>query len=108
RVADENWDTSRLYEYSMGKAVSNGKIWVVDIDSKDKVLLNSIDTSITLYEPITGYPKTKAIIPTVNGFHLLTSKFNVQSLQKDYPEVEVKKCNPTLLYYPNSLSDETI
>ena len=108
RVADENWDTSRLHEYSMGKAVSNGEIWVVDIDSKDMDYITAVRSTIDECDPVSDKTKLIKIIQTKNGFHLLTSKFNVQQLAENYPEVTVCKCNPTLLYYPDTLNSSKI
>jgi hypothetical protein len=49
-------------------------------------------------------PKIEAIIPTKNGHHLITKKFDVTVFAKLYPNVDIQKKNPTLLYYPKSLS----
>ena len=46
---------------------------------------------------------TKFIIPTKNGFHLITDRFDVLEFKKNYPEVDIQKKNPTLLYLPDSL-----
>ena len=53
--------------------------------------------------------KIYATIPTKNGYHLITGRFDVMvfnktmSLQGDVPDIQKK--NPTLLYLPNSLED---
>jgi hypothetical protein len=49
-------------------------------------------------------PKIEAIIPTKNGHHLITKRFNTQTFKEKYPEIDIQKKNPTLLYYPNSLT----
>ena len=48
-------------------------------------------------------PKVEAIIPTKNGHHLITKRFDVMSFKQEYPDIDIQKKNPTLLYYPNSL-----
>jgi hypothetical protein len=48
-------------------------------------------------------PKVEAIIPTKNGHHLITKRFDVQAFKEKYPDVDIQKKNPTLLFYPNSL-----
>jgi hypothetical protein len=48
-------------------------------------------------------PKVETIIPTKNGHHLITKRFDTQSFKEKYPDVDIQKKNPTLLYYPNSL-----
>jgi hypothetical protein len=43
------------------------------------------------------------LIPTKNGFHFITKRFDVMEFKKHYPDIDIAKKNPTLLYYPNSL-----
>ncbi len=42
-------------------------------------------------------------IPTKNGIHLITKPFKVETFRKSFPDIDVQKKNPTLLYYPKSL-----
>jgi hypothetical protein len=44
------------------------------------------------------------MIPTKNGVHLITKRFDVMQFKKQYPDVDIQKKIPTLLYLPNSLS----
>ena len=37
-------------------------------------------------------------IPTKNGYHLITTPFNLQKFQEEYPDIDVHKNNPTILY----------
>jgi hypothetical protein len=49
-------------------------------------------------------PKVIATIPTKNGYHLITDRFDVYDVSKNvFPHVDIQKKNPTLLYLPNSL-----
>jgi hypothetical protein len=43
------------------------------------------------------------VIPTKNGFHLITKKFNVMEFKEKYPDLVIQKKNPTLLFLPQSL-----
>lgn len=82
--------------------------WVVDVDDnsnsypiKDKVY--NIETFIDkMCEPKDVYPyrgsKVIINIPTKNGVHLITTPFNLQQFKKEYPDIDVHKNNPTLLY----------
>ncbi|WP_265091158.1 hypothetical protein, partial [Acinetobacter baumannii] len=45
-----------------------------------------------------------AEIPTMNGCHLITKPFNLQKFKEKFPEIDVHKNNPTILYIPNSLT----
>jgi hypothetical protein len=51
---------------------------------------------------LTG-PKIEAIIPTKNGYHLITKRFDSELFARRYPDIDVQKKNPTMLYYPDSL-----
>jgi len=48
--------------------------------------------------------KIIANIPTKNGTHLITERFDVKTFSEKYPEIDIQKKNPTLLYLPNSLN----
>jgi hypothetical protein len=40
---------------------------------------------------------------TKSGFHIVTQPFNLLKFKQRYPDVDVQKKNPTLLYFPDSL-----
>jgi hypothetical protein len=48
--------------------------------------------------------KTIEIIPTKNGFHYITYRFDVMEFKKHYPDIDIQKKNPTILYIPDSLN----
>jgi hypothetical protein len=48
--------------------------------------------------------KIYSTIPTKNGYHLITGRFDVLMFKNVYPDIDIQKKNPTLLYLPNSLS----
>ena len=46
----------------------------------------------------------KAEIPTKNGVHLIVERsFNLQKFKEAFPNIDVHKNNPTVLYVPKSL-----
>ena len=51
-----------------------------------------------------GKEQGMTFIKTRSGFHIITQPFNVMKFKERYPEVDIQKKNPTLLYYPNSLN----
>lgn len=95
-----------LFDSVVGQIKTNEKRWIVDIDTKDENVVNRIIKMINTIQPASD--KIEAVIPTKNGCHLITKKFNVQEFKKfmnlggDIPEIQKK--NPTLLFLPNSLS----
>lgn len=102
RIQDGNYNQRNLFDSVVGQIKTREKRWVVDVDTKDTKELLKIQHSIDHCRPH-GIDKIEMIIPTKNGFHLITGRFDVQEFKKHYPEVEIQKKNPTLLYYPNSL-----
>lgn len=76
--------------------------WVIDIDGPTN---GEISEFIEYQcEPIVknfnGYVISKIIeyIPTKNGYHIITTPFNLQQFKEKYPDIDVHKNNPTLLY----------
>ena len=78
--------------------------WVVDIDDTSTDFTRLMDMSIATYEPVKYdeqgryCSKVIATIPTKSGYHLITTPFNLQQFKKEYPDIDVHKNNPTLLY----------
>ena len=80
--------------------------WVVDIDNCDfRKGLDEIEDFIDYkcdpkIDPINVGFDTKIIadIPTKSGYHLITISFNLQQFKKEYPDIDVHRNNPTLLY----------
>lgn len=80
--------------------------WVVDIDNCDfRKGLDEIEDFINYkcdpkIDPINVWFDTKIIedIPTKSGYHLITTPFNLQQFKEKYPDIDVHKNNPTLLY----------
>lgn len=95
-----------LFDSVVGQIKTNEKRWIIDIDTKDKDVVDRISKLINSIQPCGE--KIEAVIPTKNGYHLITKKFNVLEFKKfmnlggDIPEIQKK--NPTLLFLPNSLS----
>ena len=71
--------------------------WVIDVDdiSNDKIV-GDIVVFISGLEPIGD--KFIVAIPTKSGCHLITTPFNLQKFKEKYPDIDVHKNNPTLLY----------
>jgi hypothetical protein len=48
--------------------------------------------------------KVETVLPTKNGYHLITSKFDVKTFKEKFPDIDIQKKNPTLLYLPKCLN----
>ena len=101
RIKNGNHNQKGLFDSVVGQIKTKEKKWIVDIDTKDIEEMRSIQVTINGCKP-EGL-KTKFIIPTKNGFHLITDRFDVMEFKKKHPDVDIQKKNPTLCYYPKSL-----
>jgi hypothetical protein len=117
RIQSGQINQKNVFDSVVGQIKTQEKRWIVDVDDKEvsPLMIAHIEYECT---PITeikfddagipiGYeigPKIEAIIPTKNGHHLITKRFNTQTFKEKYPEIDIQKKNPTLLYYPNSLT----
>ena len=91
----------KLTEEMAGKYVADGatKTWIVDIDSKDENFINEVSDVVNDCMPKGN--KIVDLIPTKNGYHLITKPFNIQEFRQTYKEgeIDIQKNNPTLLYF---------
>jgi hypothetical protein len=102
RIRDGVSNQKGLFDSVVGQIKTQEKRWVVDIDTKEKSFIEEVATFINVKcDPIRD--KINGIIPTKNGYHIISDKFNVMTLKEKYPEIDIQKKNPTLLYLPNSL-----
>ena len=101
RIKNGSQNQKGLFDSVVGQIKTQEKRWIVDIDTKDKKFLRDITMDLMEIQPVGN--KVEKVIPTKNGFHLITQKFNVMEFSKLYPDVDIQKKNPTLLYYPNVL-----
>jgi hypothetical protein len=101
RIQDGNTNQKGLFDSVVGQIKTQEKRWVVDIDTKDEIVREDIRAFINGLRPA-GY-KCICEIPTKNGYHLITERFDVLEFKKKYPEIDIAKKNPTILYVPYSL-----
>lgn len=90
-----------LFDSVVGQIKTQEKRWIVDVDTTDKKFLRDITMDLMEIQPVGD--KIEKVIKTKNGFHLITCKFNVMEFKRLYPDVDIQKKNPTLLYLPSSL-----
>ena len=92
----------KVIESSAAESIPKNKLWVVDIDTTDEKVISKIIEAIECCE--SGYSlNTKAVVPTINGVHLITHPFNVKQIEPlmcQY-DFKVEKNRFTLLYYSN-------
>jgi hypothetical protein len=124
RIQNGQHEQQNLFDSVVGQLKTYEKRWIVDVDSKDEnhlmEIMNHINehcrpfvnkseihthTSAGVVISYERVPKCITTIPTKNGFHIITERFDVMEFQKRYPELDIQKKNPTLLFLPNSLED---
>ena len=117
RIQNGQHNQKGLFDSVVGQIKTGEKRWIIDVD--DMMEASPLMMAYIEYQcaPISkprfdaaglpdGWevgPKIEAIIPTKNGHHLITKKFDVMKFKEKYPDLDIQKRNPTLLYYPDSL-----
>lgn len=108
RVQNGHYNQNHVFDSIVGQIKTYEKRWIIDIDTKDKNELLEICDWINNHCPPfnDGEDNSKIIkmIPTKNGIHLITEKFDLSKFKEKYLDIDVQKKNPTLLYYPESLN----
>lgn len=109
RIRNGQTNQKNLFDSVVGQLKTYEKRWIVDIDgvSIDAFAHNPDQIEIRSYinelQQEAGQSQEMTFIRTREGFHIITAPFNLQKFKQRYPEIDVQKKNPTLLYLPNSL-----
>jgi hypothetical protein len=101
RIQSGQINQQHVFDSVVGQIKTQEKRWIIDVDNKDVKELVRITEVVHATRP--EGDKLDACIPTKNGYHLITKKFDVKMFWNVFPHIEIQKKNPTLLYYPNSL-----
>lgn len=100
-LSQENYHgVKHLYSTSVGRCKSSEKTFLVDIDTKEKEFVDECIKCINNdCQPLDNINKVILTVPTLHGFHIITKPFDLKHFGESYPNVDVHKNNPTLLYY---------
>jgi hypothetical protein len=109
RIQSGQINQQHVFDSVVGQIKTQEKRWIVDIDTKDEIVREDIRAFINGLRP-DGY-KCICEIPTKNGVHLITKRFDVMEFTNRLTKrgevvPDVQKKNPTLLYYPTSLDSD--
>jgi hypothetical protein len=109
KIRNGQTNQKNLFDSVVGQLKTNEKRWIVDIDTKSIHIKNMMVNIIDSVRPTDKGSKIEAIIPTKNGIHLITKRFDVMEFGKQLAQrgeavPDIQKKNPTLLYLPKSLS----
>jgi hypothetical protein len=100
RIQDGNHQQQSLFDSVVGQLKTYEKRWIIDVDGPEPMALHSIIDSLR-----PEGPKVIAKIPTKNGTHYITERFDVMEFKEYFPDIDIQKKNPTLLFLPNSLEE---
>jgi hypothetical protein len=113
RIQDGNLKQQHLFDSVVGQLKTYEKRWIIDIDDVSMDSFTHAEYYVSMREYINelqeeaGKDKSMTFVKTKSGFHIITQPFNVMKFKERYPDVDIQKKNPSLLYLPNSL-DENI
>lgn len=101
---------SRVWDHATGKQRAKGykPLWLVDVDTDNIEVIERVYECI--YDARPEGHKVVAKIPTLQGYHLITTGFDSAQFGaylEDYgiTDISIQKDNPTLLYYDNNGRD---
>jgi len=89
----------KLYASTVGGTQSDpDKTWVIDLDNEEA--LPEFYTPMLNFIGSLRENAVVALIPTLNGLHIIARPFNRMEFAKIYPNVDIHKDNPTIMYAP--------
>lgn len=103
RIKNGQNNQAGLFDSVVGQIKTHEKRWIIDVDTKNEIQLSAVRLVINKYCKPEG-DKVYETIPTKNGYHLITDRFDVLEFKKHFPDIDIQKKNPTLLYLPDSLN----
>ena len=101
----QNWKGLKsMYSTACGQSyLSSDKKFIVDIDdiAQDDKKLKEMEEYIYYLRGHGGENSDKVFmkVKTKSGYHLITYPFDLGEFSKKYPDIDVHKNNPTLLYF---------
>jgi hypothetical protein len=111
RIQSGQINQQHVFDSVVGQIKTQEKRWIIDVDTQSIHIKNMMINIIDGVRPTDDGSKIEAIIPTKNGIHLITKRFDVMEFTNRLSErgevvPDVQKKNPTLLYYPTSLDSD--
>ena len=100
QMHNKNYKATRA-AYNTVCGVHNGgdKVWLLDVDEEYSVdKIRELSLFIGGCQP--EGDKVLAVVPSRDGYHLITNGFDTREFVRLYPEIEIHKNNPTNLYIP--------
>ena len=101
-LSENNVGLKGAYSTACGKSyITSDKKFVIDLDDENasqEKAMEIIDFITHKCEPL-DQNKFCYRVQTAHGIHLITTPFNTQKFGQQFPDIDVHKNNPTLLYF---------
>lgn len=101
KIKNESYNnTHSLFTTACGKCCAEkNKKWIVDLDDSYADMVGRMSHVINALEPKDNTMKVIYSFKTVNGVHLICTPFRLDKFSLMFPEIDVHKDNPTLVYF---------
>ena len=101
-LSENNMGLKGAYSTACGKSyITSDKKFVIDLDDENasqEKIKEIVDYITNECEPL-SHNKLCYRVDTVHGMHLITTPFNTAKFYQKFPDIDVHKNNPTLLYF---------
>ncbi len=88
------------YSTACGKSyIHNDKKFIIDLDGENVDKIVDILNFVEIWCDPKAEAKFLYKVPTAHGIHLITKPFNTTLFTEKYPDIDIHKNNPTLLYF---------
>ena len=101
-LSENNMGLKGAYSTACGKSyITSDKKFVIDLDNENasqEKIKEIVDYITNECEPL-SHNKLCYRVDTAHGMHLITTPFNTAKFYQKFPDIDVHKNNPTLLYF---------
>ena len=101
-LSENNMGLKGAYSTACGKSyITADKKFVIDLDDENasqEKIKEIVDYITNECEPL-SHNKLCYRVDTAHGMHLITTPFNTAKFYQKFPDIDVHKNNPTLLYF---------
>ena len=101
-LSENNMGLKGAYSTACGKSyITSDKKFVIDLDDENasqEKIKEIVDYITNECEPL-NHNKLCYRVDTAHGMHLITTPFNTAKFYQKFPDIDVHKNNPTLLYF---------
>ena len=103
RIYNKQYENRYIFSKAVDHTKKGGSVFILDIDDMDTDI-DAVERFVNGLRPDNVGNKILFKVPTRNGIHIITKKFDVKTFNEKYPKIGIHKNNGTLLYFPESLT----